>query len=325
MGERLVVLATPHFVVRPDQLARLADAHPRVEVRFPTSAEEFAGLIADADATLGAFGPPEPWLGRAPKLRWFQALGAGVTGALTSQLGAANVTLTATKGPMNTLMAEHVLALMLALARNLPAHFRDQQAHRWTRYPRDRGPSIELVGKTVLVLGVGGVGGEVARMCKQGFRMRVLGLARATRDNPNVDRYVDRPRLREALGDADFVSLTMPLTPATDRIIGAAELAAMAPTAYLLNVARGQLVDEPALIEALRAGRIAGAGLDALATEPLPAESPLWDMPNVIITPHSSAITERLGDHFVDFWRENVRRFAEGEALLGLVDLQAGY
>jgi phosphoglycerate dehydrogenase-like enzyme len=115
------------------------------------------------------------------------------------------------------------------------------------------------------------------------------------------------------------------VTPATEGLIDAAALAAMKPTAYLLNVARGRLVDEAALVNALAAGRLAGAGLDAVAVEPLPDDSPLWRLPNVIITPHTSAITDRLGDHFVDFWCDNLRCFAEGEPLRGLVDKHAGY
>ena len=184
---------------------------------------------------------------------------------------------------------------------------------------------VQLFGKTIAILGVGQVGGHLARICRVGFGMRVLGLARTRLDHPHVDRYVDRAELPAALAEADVVALCLALTPATERIVDAAALAAMKPSALLVNVARGGLVDESALIEALRAGRLGGAGLDATAVEPLPADSPLWDLPNVIITPHVAPGRDRLAEHLTDFWCENLRRFAEGEPLLGVVDREAGY
>jgi phosphoglycerate dehydrogenase-like enzyme len=323
--QNLTVVATPHFVVRPDQLARLKDAHPRVTVRFVTTPAEFAAALPDADGVVTGFGLAPGLLAAAPRLRWLQSTGAGVERLLTSEIVRSNLVVTATKGPMGVLMAEHVVAMMLALARDFPAFYRDQLDQRWRRYPAERGPLVEVVGKTMCVLGVGAVGSEVARMCKLGFHMRVLGLARRQHSSPHVDRYVERDQLHAALAEADFVALCLPNTPSTRGILDAAALAALKAGAYVINVARAQLVDEAALIAALREGRLAGAGLDAFATEPLPAESPFWSLPNVIVTPHTSAITDRLGDHFVDFWCENVRRFADGEPLLGLVDKEAGY
>jgi D-2-hydroxyacid dehydrogenase (NADP+) len=159
----------------------------------------------------------------------------------------------------------------------------------------------QLFGKTIAILGVGAVGGNLARICKVGFGMRVLGMTRTCRDHPHVDRSFDYPTLHAALGEADMVVLCLARTPATEQIIDRAALAAMKPTAYLVNIARGGLVDEEALIEALRTRRIAGAGLDAAAVEPLPAESPLWTLPNVIITPHVAPARDRLNEHCVDF------------------------
>jgi D-2-hydroxyacid dehydrogenase (NADP+) len=155
--------------------------------------------------------------------------------------------------------------------------------------------------------------------------MRVLGLTCTRRDRADVDRYVDRSELPLALAEADAVVLTMPATPETVGILDAAALAAMKPSAYVVNVARGSLLDEPALVDALRQGRLAGAGLDAVAAEPLPADSPLWDLPNVLITPHQSPMTDRWPDHLTAFWAENIRRFADGEELLGAVHRDAGY
>lgn len=325
MPERLTVIASPHFVVRPEQLARLGQAHPRVDVRFVSSVEEFAAALPDADGAVTGYPPSGELLASAPRLRWVQAMAAGVERFLTPELRAARLSLTATKGPMGVLMAEHAVALLLALARDLPRFFDDQRERRWRRYPGERGPLTELCDKTILILGVGTVGGELARICKLGFQMRVLGLSRTAHADPHVDRSVDRADLASALAEADVVSLSLPVTPATTRIIDAAALAAMKPGAFLINVARGQLIDEPALIAALQRGRLGGVGLDTFAKEPLAPESPLWSFPNVIVTPHTSAITDHLGDRFVAFWGENIRRFAEGDPLLGLVDQEAGY
>jgi D-2-hydroxyacid dehydrogenase (NADP+) len=322
----MLVLVTPHGAVPPEQRMRLLGAHPGVRVEFVETLEELAARLPEADGVVTAFALPAGALARADRLRWAHSMGAGVDRFLTPELRAAEqVQITASKGPMGLLMAEHALALMLALARNLPGFLRDQHDRRWRRMMAEKAHVVELGGKTVLIMGVGEVGGHLARMCKVGLGMRVLGMARSRRDNPQVDRYVGEDELHEALAASDVVSLSMPATDRTRGIVDRAALAAMKPSAYLINVARGALVDEPALIEALRSGGIAGAGLDAVAAEPLAPDSPLWDMPNVIITPHTSAVTDRLAEHFVDFWAENIRRFAEGESLLGLVDREAGY
>ncbi len=156
--------------------------------------------------------------------------------------------------------------------------------------------------------------------------MRVLGLSRTRQDNPYVDRYVDRADLHAALGEADVVALCLALTPSTERMIDAAALAAMKPTGLLINVARGGLIDEPALVDALQAQRIGGAGLDATTIEPLPADSPLWTMPRVIITPHVAPSRDpRTMVQLVNFWCDNIRRFAQGEPLRGIVNRREGY
>src|SRR5262249_4768024 len=153
----------------------------------------------------------------------------------------------------------------------------------------------------------------LARICKLGLGMRVMGLSRARRDNPNVDRYFAREDLPTALAEADVVTLCLARTASTERIIDAAALRAMKPSALLINVSRGRLMAAKALSEPLGAGRLAGAGLDATTVEPLPPESPLWTLPRVIITPHVSAGTDRVMAHLTDFWCENLRRFAEAE------------
>ena len=150
-------------------------------------------------------------------------------------------------------------------------------------------------------------------------------MSRTQRANPYVDNYFDRADLHAALAEADMVVLCLPNTPDTANIIDATALSAMKPTAFLINVSRGELVDESSLIQALESGTIAGAGLDMTATVPLDEGSPLWDFPNVIITPHIATETVQMSQDVVDFWCENIRRFAESEPLLGLVDREAGY
>lgn len=323
--DRLRIVVTPHFAVRPDQLARLATAHPHAEIVFVTTPEAFAAAVLECDGAVTSFALTPELLAAAPRLRWVQTMGAGVEHFLTPTLATSALTLTATKGPLSVPMAEHVVAMLLALARRLPTFFADQQQRRWRRGAAEQGTLTEVEGKTIFVVGAGGVGGAIARICKQGLGMRILGLTRTGRADPCVDVALTLADLHRGLGEADFVSITLPLTAATTALFNARTFAAMKPTAYLLNVSRGKIVDEAALVAALTAGQIAGAGLDALAVEPLPDTSPLWELPNVLITPHTSAITDRLGDRFVDFWGENIRRFAEGEQLLGMVNKEAGY
>jgi phosphoglycerate dehydrogenase-like enzyme len=315
-------------IVAGAALPNLYSAHPHVQVEVTDNPEHFAAVGHEADGVIVAVPPfriAAQWLAPAGRLRWIQSIPAGVDSLLTPELMAARqVVITATKGPMGPLMAEHVVMLMLALARSLPGFLQDQAERRW-RHMRDERPMTQLFEKTIVILGVGAVGGNLARICQAGFGMRVLGLAHTRRANPYVDRYFGRDELHAALAEADIVALCMALTPATRRIIDGAALAVMKPTATLVNVARGGLVDEQALITALQTGRLAGAGLDATAVEPLPADSPLWALPNVIITPHVAPARDRLHEHIVEFWCDNIRRFAEGQPMLGMVDRDAGY
>jgi phosphoglycerate dehydrogenase-like enzyme len=252
-----------------------------------------------------------------------QTTTAGVDQAVPPDLLAAeHVTVTCIKGPPGPLMAEHAVLLMLALSRNLPAYLKNQALHIWRREGQDWLP---LHGQTIAILGVGSSGGNLARVCKTGFGMTVLGMTRTPREIPHVDRAFGKSGLLSVLPEADFVVLCLPHTPETRHIINAAAFDAMKPTACLINVSRGALIDEDALIAAMRAGRIAGAGLDVTTVDPIPRESPLWDLPNTIITPHIATESVKLSDAVVDFWCENLRRFAENQPLLGVVDRRAGY
>jgi phosphoglycerate dehydrogenase-like enzyme len=324
-------LAARQFQPAPSLEERWRHAHPAVTVEFFASQEQWVGALADADAGFGMFGgaPDSPLfdtIRRAPRLRWVHQGSAGVDGVPLDALPP-QVVVTSGKGPMAISVAEHALSLMLALARQLPEAVRDQQAQHW---PPGGGLAFvdrvrELHGRTVLILGVGATGGELARICKLGFGMRVLGFVRTQGNHPQVDAYVDRAGLSTALGEADFICVALALTHETHHLVDAAALAAMKPTAFLINIARGELVDEYALITALEERRIAGAGLDSVQAEPLPAEHPLWRLPNVLITPHRAAISDGFWAHYEDFFAENIRRFGDGTPLLGVVDRVAGY
>ena len=305
---------------------RLHRAHPRVQVRIIHDLSAFAEQVGEADAVIGS--PPYLKLSREVlkpegRLRWVQTTTAGVDRAVTPELLAANhVTITCIKGPPGPMMAEHAVLLMLALSRNFPAYVKNQQHHIWRREGQDWPP---LHGHTIAILGVGSSGGNLARVCKVGFGMTVLGMTRTPREHPYVDRPFDKSELLKVLPEADFVVLCLPHTPETRRIVDSAALDAMKSTAYLVNVSRGALIDESALIATMRAGRIGGAGLDVTTQDPIPRESPLWELPNTIITPHIATESVKLSEAVVDFWCENVRRFAQNEPLLGVMDRQTGY
>lgn len=315
-------------VMGPANIQRLREAHPRVRLEVVSEPEHFLALTPRADGIVifPAFTAlPSSLFQAGTRLRWLHSVSAGVNRLMTPALLAAReIPLTSSKGPMGPMMAEHVMMMMLALIKDLPGFLQDQQERRW-RALGDARQTYDLFGRTVAILGVGAVGGHLARICKIGFGMRVLGLSRTRRGDPNVDRYFERAELHAVLAESDVVVLTLALTPETANIIDAAALAAMPSHALLINVARGGLIDQAALIQALQTGSIAGAGLDTTEPEPLEPDSPLWPMPNVIVTPHVSIGRDRAAGRVIDFVIENVRSFAEGEPLQGLVDRDAGY
>lgn len=307
----------------------IMNAHPNVRVQSTTDKDEFAALALQADALM-TFGYQVPAESLKPgsRLRWVHCIPAGIDAIATPELlEAEHVAFTSSKGPHAPMIAEQIILLMLSLARHMPAMVQDQAAHEWSRKDTAGAArtSIQLLGKTVAVLGVGQIGGHVARICKVGFGMKVLGMSRTSRDCPYVDEYLDLAALRECLGRADFIVLSIALTPATEKMLGKEQFDAMKPTAILINGGRGGLIDEDALIQAMNAGTIAGVGLDAVTVEPLSGDSPLWDLPNTIITPHSGALTDNLGEEVANFFADNIRRFAEGKPLLGTVHRQEGY
>lgn len=275
------------------------------------------------DRVIGAFGGRRiaELLREAPTLRWVQSHGAGVDGLLTPNLIASDMTLT-NAAPIHAVpMAETVMALILAATKRLPEHARDQQRRTWHRLPKR-----ELRGSTVGIVGIGRIGSEVGRLCAA-FGARVLGLRRnpPAEPPPGVERVVGLDGLDGLLRESDYVVLTLALNPTSLGLLGARELALLKDDAVLVNVARGDVVDESALIEGLRAGRPAFACLDTFQTEPLPPDSPLYDLPNVLITPHNSASSPHMEERVIALFLDNLGRLMRGEPLLNMVDKQRGY
>jgi phosphoglycerate dehydrogenase-like enzyme len=232
------------------------------------------------------------------------------------------VVLTGVSGIHATPIGEYVLMIMLMLAKKAPLYFELKAKHEWMRFM----PSV-LRGKTVGILGLGSIGREVARL-SGAFGMRVIATRRSARATTRA-RYVDKVfppgQLHQLLAESDYVAVTLPLTPETRNIIGEAELNAMKSTGYIINIGRGSLIDESALIRALRDNRIAGAGLDVTAIEPLPADSPLWEMDNVILSPHISGGMEDYTARATDIFCENLRRYLSGKRLKNIIDKKKGY
>jgi len=305
----------------PDaDLDRVRSVSPDLVVEKAPTMEQALSLAADAEVILAGRWSDELWQA-APNLRWVQSGGAGVERFLTPEFIASPIILTNAAGVYAIPIADHVMAFVLHFSRGFGRLLRSQLEHRWG----EEVEPDELTGKTLGIVGLGGIGAEVASRAK-GFGMRVIAVRRRP-ERPS--RFADEVRGPDALpwllAESDYVALCSALTPATRHLIGEEELGRMKPTAYITNIGRGGLIDEPALIAALQAARIAGAGLDVFATEPLPADSPLWDMPNVLITPHTSGSSPRSHERLMELFCQNLRRYLAGERLLNVADKAAGY
>ncbi|HEX5317745.1 MAG TPA: D-2-hydroxyacid dehydrogenase [Stellaceae bacterium] len=279
-------------------------------------AEMLADRIGEADVLVISGLWNNALLERAGKLKYIQSIGAGTDQFPRDELAKRGIRLASAQGVNMRAVAEHAMALILALARRIPEG-RDNQARRhWRGMIADiPGREDELGGKTLLIAGLGQIGGRLAQLAKA-FDMRVIGLRR----NPSAGGPADvvRPmgELKALLPEADFVALTCPLTPETTNLIDAAALSRMKRAAYLVNVARGRVVDEVALVTALRSGEIAGAALDVTVEEPLGEASPLWSMPQVLITPHTAGETRKYEDNVIAILRDNLGRLSRGETTL---------
>lgn len=259
-------------------------------------------------------------LSDAPALRWVHTISAGVDGLINDQLRERGITLTNAAGAYAIPIAEWVLHALLMIVKRGPQMVLAQQERRW----HDAIDSDELTGKTLTILGAGGIGREIARRAAA-FDMRVWAVNRSGRAVPHVERVVSGDGWRDLLPETDMLVLAAPLTAATRGLVGARELALLPRHAWLINIARGSIVDEPALIEALRGGTLAGAALDTFTSEPLPPDSPLWTLPNVIVSPHHSGSSPHSEERALDLFIDNLQRFVSGAELRNVVDLEAGY
>ena len=256
-------------------------------------------------------------LDRASRLRFIQSIGAGTDEFPREELSKRGIPLASARGVNARAVAEHAMALILALSRRLP-EARDNQAKRvWRGMIGDpAGREDELGGKALLVVGLGDIGGRLARLAKA-FDMHVIGLRRdVAAGSGAADAVHHMAEFESLLPEADFVALTCPLTKETENLIDAQAFARMKPSAHLVNVARGRVVDEAALVEALGARRIAGAGIDVTVEEPLAPSSPLWGMAQVLITPHTAGETRRYEDNVIEILRDNLDRIWRGEPQL---------
>ena len=326
MSTHLNVVTTFRFSPASEQALSEAAGAP---IRFATP-DELATALAEADV-LCSYDIPANAREVAPRLRWLQVPGAGVDslkskGLLDQDSG---LIITSAAGIHATTICEYVFGSMLMFNWNWPQMIRLQSQHIWARsaswYKLGR---RELIGQTLGIIGVGSIGRQIARL-GHAFGMRVLGMRHSLhingQDDPDVDMYYAREQLHDLLGQCDYVVLAVPLTPDTERLIGEAELRVMRPNAYLVNIARGRIVDEQALIRALKEEWIMGAGLDVTEEEPLPPNSPLYSMPNVILTPHISGHSVHYEERLAGLFADNIRRFRAGEALHNRYDPARGY
>jgi phosphoglycerate dehydrogenase-like enzyme len=256
-------------------------------------------------------------LERAPKLKFIQSIGAGYDQFPLEVLRRRGIRLASAKGVNRNAVSEHAMAMILGLARHLHTGRDNQKSHLWRGMISDLSHrEDELGGKTLLIAGLGGIGSRLAMLAKA-FGMNVVATKRNPASAADAADEVHTPdKFRDLLPQADFVALTCPLTPETRNMIDGEGLAAMKPSAYLINVARGGCVDEPALLRALQRGQIAGAAIDHFWDEPLPADSPFWDLENVLITPHTAGETRRYEENLCDILLENLERLWRGEAEL---------
>jgi len=263
----------------------------------------------------------------AKKLKWIHSTAAGVAQLMYPELRDAGILVTNPSGVFSVPMAEHTMGLIVALARNFPDSVRQQDRANWSQQELwDRPQHLaEVNGQVLLIVGYGSIGRELAKRAKA-FEMRVWGVTRSGEGHgDHVEKMTPAAKLHEVLPEADYVVVSAPETAETKHLIGAAEIAKMKRGARLINVGRGSLLDERALISALEEAKLAGAAIDVAETEPLPAESPLWKTPNLFITPHTSALSDRLWKRQTALLVELVERWFSGKEMFNCVDLERGY
>jgi len=322
------------------QQQRVQDVSPRLVVQNVESARDIDEALTPDTEIVFASGGDLP-LERAGNLRWVQIQSAGVDHLIDTPLWQSPITITSANGVHTVQLAEYVLAMLLAHGHHLPRMQRGQAQRQWAdREERDRLLPRELRGATVGIVGYGAIGREVARLARA-FGMGVLATARTPdgahpydgwtppgtgdADGTLPERFYTLDQLPRMLAQCDAVVLVIPLSERTRHVLNVDTVAALPAHALVVNIGRGGLIDQAALVDALQNGRLGGAALDVTDPEPLPADSPLWDMPNVIITPHIGGGSPHYTDRAVDLFAANLARYVTGESLFNVVDREQGY
>jgi phosphoglycerate dehydrogenase-like enzyme len=312
-----------HYPFTPDQVEALQQLARQYDYEaIHTNDDKIALSVApEIEVILGWFKPPV--CAAAPNLRWIQSFSTGMEKFLFPEIIARDeVVISNVAGLYASQGAEHAWALLLSLTRGIHTSWDNQKRKHW-----GGGSNIELAGMTLGLIGLGGFGIEMAKRA-QGYNMTILAIDPVRTQKPDYVaelKPTNRENLHDLLRRSDVVMTACPLTKETYHLIGAAELAQMKPTAYLINVTRGGIIDEPALNEALRNGKIAGAGLDVTEKEPLPEDNPLWDAPNLIITPHRAGASQHRPRMVFEFFYNNLERYLKGEKPIAIVDKRKGF
>ncbi|HYR82464.1 MAG TPA: D-2-hydroxyacid dehydrogenase [Terriglobia bacterium] len=308
------------------QVRRLRERFPNVKFRHALNEEEALAGIEDADVALASRLTPA-MVGRAARLRWVHSTAAAVGILPLQDLAPRKILVTNSRGIQAAAMAEYVLGGLLVLSRRFNLTLAAQRERRWIQNElTDSSWPWSLRGQRMTIVGLGTIGQEVARRANA-FGMKVTGIRRRPTEPPPpfVDRVAGPDQLHDALRGCDVLVLAAPAIPETDRLIGAGEISLLSRGAILINVARGRIVDETAMIAALQNGQLGGAVLDVFDHEPLDPDSALWTLPDVVITPHSSGVRPDHWREVIDLFSENLNRFQRGELLLNVVDCAAGY
>lgn len=337
---RVVVAGVPRSYQQPfpdgrwltdEHVAQIAAVSPRIDLihtsrtalaagDIPAPAPEVLLIEASGDEPYRDEIPLESFAQLVtPRLRWVQTCSSGVGHVLSLGLLPDDVTITNAAGVHADALGESVMAAVLLHAKRIPERIERQARHEWVELR-----CTELRGKTICIIGMGNIGSAVARLASA-FRMHVVGVRRSLVPTEYVDEVVAPSDLHRALAVADYIVIACPLTPETEGMLGPAEFAATRRGAYLINISRGKVVQEPAMLAALADGTLSGAFLDAHAQEPLPPEHPLWTTPHVIVMPHDSHSSPYLGDNIVALFADNLRRYTDGEPLRNVVDRERGY
>ena len=321
--------------LKPELLDRISSVNPSVRVAplgtrdgaeqwKPLEGEALDRLLAEGEIFFG-FGPPAEWMSKMPNLRWIQLSSAGADNLLRQGVlrQRPEVKVTTASGIHEVPISEHILGMMLYFSRGFDEAVQAQRSHEWKRYQPD-----ELYRKTVCFIGYGPIARRAAQLCAA-LGMRATCVRASIKEQQAgegpIERFFPASDLNAALAQSDYVVVAAPRTPQTEGMMGREQFAAMKDGAVLVNISRGALVDEPALIDALRSGKLGGAGLDVFTQEPLPADSPLWDIPDVLITPHNAGANPYYNERATELFCDNLARYLAGEPLRNLVDIERGY